>query len=185
MTIVTQYLVGNPERFDETIRRFIAASWVPANTESVTPQFMSPQSAATDTAGTAAADTTKTKSGNAWEMAENKDFVRFIQGETRRFLPDKPAGTRFVRMITFVNIDIFAQTPHRMLLFQEEINRIIHETQPNLSVRITKSNNTQNSAIASFDRTNIEWTPIGEFAEHGIRMEESGSIGCVWQKNKS
>jgi len=177
--ITIQYLQGTMERFDETIRHLVARNWNKTMTEEITPKFLSPQGQDANPA-----DTAKTKSGMAWEKPKNQDYIRIHQGNTLRYRKDLPTGTKNVRMITTVFIDIFAQTPHRQLLFEEQINDIIQNNQPNLTTRIKKSNNTENSAISNFDRTNIEFMQIGAFEQHGITMQSSGEIGCIWQKSK-
>ena len=180
MVITDNYLVGDPEPFDETIRALIARDWTDANTETVTPTFLSPHGR-----GTATADFTTKLSANAWMRDINKDLLRFKQVDTIRYAQAQPTGNKFFMMLTTVNIDIFAERPNRYFLFDREINRIIQETIPNNSVRIKKSNNIQDSAIHTFDRQVVEFAKIGDFAEGGIRYQWAGELGIVWQRNKS
>ncbi len=180
MAITDVYLVGDPEPFDETIRAFIARDWLSANTEAVTPKFLSAHGKDTD-----AADFTTKLSANAWMKDINKDLIRFKQVDTTRYAQAQPSGNKFFVMLTMVNIDIFAERPNRYFLFDREINRIIQENIPNNSIRIKKSDNTNDSAIHTFDRQVVEFTKIGDFAEGGIRYQHAGELGCVWQRNKS
>ena len=178
--ITDNYLVGDPEPFDETIRALISRDWDDANTETVTPKFLSPHGRDSGTA-----DFTSTISTNAWMKDINKDLIRFKQQETLPYSQAQPSGNKWFMMVTTINIDIFAERPNRYFLFDREINRIIQETIPNNSVRIKKSNNTQDSAIHTFDRQVIPFIKIGDFAEGGIRYQWAGELGLVWQRNKS
>ena len=180
MTIITKYLVGPPELFDETIRFLIASNWNAVNTNNKTPIFISPHGQ-----GTNVAVTTKSKTGHSWDMKKNKDLIRFKQTETNRSPDRNQGGDEVIRLLSIVTIDIFGQTPHRAFLFQEEVNRIIQETRPNQSTRVLKSNGTQNSAIAIFDRTIIDFLEIGEFSKVGINHQLAGELGCIWQKQKT
>jgi len=180
MVITDNYLVGDPEPFDETIRALIARDWTSANTEGVTPIFLSPHGRSTTVA-----DLATTISANAWMKNINKDLIRFKQVETIAFEPFQPSGNKSYAMLTTVNIDIFAETPNRAFLFDREINRIIQETIPNNSVRIKKSNNTDDSAIHTFDRQVVSFLKIGDFDKGGIQYQWAGELGVVWQRNKS
>ena len=180
MVITDNYLVGDPEPFDETIRALLSRLWDDTNTEGVTPTFLSPHGRASATA-----DFTSTISTNAWMKDINKDLIRVKQIDTIRYAQAQPSGNKFFMMLTTVNIDIFAERPNRYFLFDREINRIIQENIPNNSVRIKKSNNTDDSAIHTFDRQVVEFTKIGDFAEGGIRYQWAGELGIVWQRNKS
>ncbi len=178
MTITDQFLVGPAEPFDETIRAFISRLWTSANTENITPKFRSPHGVASD-----AADFTTKMSANAWMMDVNKDLIRFKQVETLR--QDLASGNKFVALVTTVDIDIFAERPNRYFLFEREINRIIHENMPSNNVRIKKSNNTDDSAIFTFDRLYVEFLKIGDFEKGGIRYQWAGELGIMWQRTKT
>ena len=180
MVITDVFLVGDPEPFDETIRGLIGRSWTPGNTDSVTPKFRSPHGF-----GSGVADLTKTTKVNAWMKDINKDLIRFKQVDTIRYDQAQPTGNKFFMMLTTVDIDIFAERPSRYFLFDREINRIIQENIPNNNVRIRKSNNTQDSAIHTFDRQVVEFAKIGEFGKGGIQYQWAGELGCVWQRNKT
>lgn len=180
MTITDNFLVGAAEPFDETIRALISRDWNAANTETVTPKFLSPHGRDSD-----AADFTSTISTNAWMKDINKDLMRFKMTDTIRFAQAQPTGNKFFMMLSTIAIDIFAERPNRYFLFDREINRIIQETIPNNAVRIKKSNNTDDSAIHTFDRQVIEFTKIGDFAEGGIRYQWAGELGIVWQRIKT
>jgi len=180
MTITDNFLVGDPEPFDETIRAFIARSWTAANTENVTPIFRSPHGL-----GSAAAVLTTKTSANAWVKDINKDLIRFKQIDTIRYGQAQPSGNKFFMMLTTVNINIFAERPNRAFLFDREINRIIQENIPNNSVRIKKSDNTDDSAIHTFDRQVVEFVKVGDFKDEGIKYQWAGELGLVWQRIKT
>lgn len=180
MVVTDIYLVGNPEPFDETVRRLIANLWDNTNTETKTPIFRSPHGK-----DAAVADLTKAVSANAWMKDINKDLIRFKTSDSVRFPQAQPSGNKFVYMIDTVTIDIFGNFPNRAFLFAREVNRILLENQPNNSVRIKKSNGTQDSAIHQFDRQGIDFTEITEVEASGIVYQLAGELGCVWQRNKS
>jgi len=178
--ITDNYLVGDPETFDETIRALMSRLWTAANTESATPVFLSPHGRAS-----AAADYTSKTSATAWMKDINKDLIRFKQMDTTRYEQAQPTGNKFFMMLTIVAIDIFAEKPYRAFLFEREVNRIIQENIPNNSVRIKKSDNVNDSAIHTFDRQVVGFIPIGAFEKTGIVYQKAGELGCVWQRNKS
>lgn len=179
MTITIEHLEGELEGFDETIRHLIAINWDDENTESKTPKFLSPHGRDED-----ASSPTEQVSPNSWAMHKNKDLIRFKQQQTIRN-DSGSLGNGTIRLITFVYIEIFAETNHRKLLFGEEVNRIIFENIPNSSTRLKKSDNTNDSAIHTFDRQNIEWNERGSFEDAGIIRFLEGEIGCLWQKRRS
>lgn len=179
MTITVENLAGDMEGFDETIRHLIARNWTSGNTEDVTPTFLSPHGRSTD-----ASSATEAVSPNAWMMHINGDLIRFKERNTVRNNPGS-LGNIIVQLITTVRIDIFAETNYRKLLFAEEINRIIFENMPRQTNRIKKSDNTNDSAIATFDTQQIEFAEIGSFEDSGIVRFMQGELGCLWQKRRS
>lgn len=179
MTITVDYLENGMEGFDETIRHLISRNWDDDNTESKTPLFLSPHGRNNDEATAAEA-----VSPSAWAMHKNKDLIRFKQQQTVRNDAGS-LGNSTIRLISTVLIEIFAETEHRKLLFGEEVNRIIFENMPRQTSRILKSDNTDDSAIATFDRSNIEWNERGSFEDAGIIRFLEGELGCLWQKRRT
>lgn len=178
MTITDQYLVGNPEPFSETLRKWFFDLWVNAKTDNVKPKFMSPHGV-----DGAVADLTKSVSSTDWQAFINQDFIRLKQvGQ----IPtnDKTGGLGQVRSIYMVHIDIFSESANRQYLFGKHINDIIHDNMPNNQNRINKTDG-QTSAIATFDRTHIHWEQIGEFKDVGVVMQLAGELGIVTAQNKS
>ena len=179
MTVTIELLVGDPESFDETIRHLISRNWDDSKTNSITPVFISPHGYANN-----AADTSKENSANDWKALKNQNFIRFKSQDDLRQDPGRWSNSVRI-VITIVNIDIFAITSHLELLFKAEINRILWENQANQTTRILKSNNTESSAIATFDRQFIEFIPVGNFDDKVITRQLAGELGCVWQERKS
>ena len=176
MTI--QFLQGTAEPFPETIRRLLASEWDDSETMDVTPVMVSPNGQ-----GDAEADHSATLKKNDWKILDNRDAVRIYEGDTARQDP-ADMWNRTQRMVTTVYIDIFATSPLMGTLMKNEINRIILGNMPNNSDRILKSNGTENSAIATWDRQSIDWEKINDVSDRDTALQYSGQLGCVWSQTK-
>ena len=175
MTI--QFLQGTAEPFPETVRKLLADRWDVSETMDVTPAIISPNGKGQEAAG----QNTMTK--NDWRKLDNADVIRIYEGDTARQDP-ADQWNRTQRMVTTVYIDIFATSPLMGTLTKNEINRIILGNMPNNSTRILKSNGTENSAIATWDRQSIDWEKINDVSDRDTALQYSGQLGCVWSQTR-
>ena len=108
-------------------------------------------------------------------------------------IEDEPNGDFSHYYRTEIMIDIWAENPTTMYLFEDEVNRLLWELRPNESTRIKKSNGvdgvlalgTQDSEIESFQDTEIEWEFVGVDDDSALRVSSQGSLFCNWFKIKT
>jgi len=179
MTITVHFLVGEFQRFDESIRKYLFDNWTAANVADVTPKFMSPMGE--DTEDTIS-DTTP-KSAQAWMLYINKDFVRVKQTDSL-VLPDQSGAPDFSENMTTVVIDCFGRTPRIAWLIAQEVENVLYQAQPSNATRFPKTD-AVDSAIARFDRQTIDWVEIPAVEDQGIVYQISGQIDIHWQKSRT
>jgi len=179
MAISVAFLVGEFQRFDETIRKYLNDNWTSANVAGVTPKFMSPLG---EDAEDTISDTTP-KSAQAWQLYINKDFVRVKQTNSIS-LPDQSGAPDFAESVTSIVIDCFGRTPRVAWLIAQEVESILYQAQPNNATRFPKTD-AADSAIARFDRQTIDWIEIPAVEDQGIVYQLSGELGIHWQKSRT
>lgn len=180
MTIIYNHLVPPFEDPAESVRKFIYDNWDNSNTDSITPKMYSPlgydnQISSTDTkAEHNRADYTKPKTG---------DFIRFYFLRSDPIQPDIMVNN-VTRSNIILSIDVYAVNSNRLILFTEELSKIILQNQPNNTIRIPKTNG-DNSAIATFDRQRLDWARIGAIEDTGITRGQNAILGCTIEKFKT
>ena len=178
MTVNTIYLQGSIEPFDETIRAFIARKWDSTNTLGVTPAFASPNGAGKDEADYSD-DLTKN------DMASMQvDGLILFEAVEQQFVSGG-RGKSGKTMNTRINITIYGVDRHHLFFFMQEFNRIMSEFRPHTGLRITKSNDSQDSAIAYFDRDQITWARPKNIEDSTHVVISTGQLGVRWMINET
>ena len=175
MTVTVRHLVGTKEPLDVTIAAHITEDW----TETVVP-VVEPLS--------------YIPSMNVEEdFQTNPNIIKTSIVNTERLQEDEPLGDDSHYYRTEIVIDIWAETPTQLILFQDEVNRILWEKRPNTATRLKKSDGNQgtlvvgvqDSEVESFENTQIEWQYIGSEDDVAVRVSSQGSIFCNWFKLKT
>jgi hypothetical protein len=85
-----------------------------------------------------------------------------------------------------VVITIIAESREARIKFQNEINRILWELSPNSNTRLNKSNDTENSHIDRFKKSEVTFTRIEPPNDETAYLEASeGILVCVYYKFKT
>ena len=178
MTISITYLVGTKEPFDETLRHYFSTNWVPSETNGITPVFLSPHGKDSDPA-----DLNVELSQADIENLKASGLILF---QTTEHIPLSNASNDQTTIETPILITAYARTKNEMSLFISHINDIMHENMPNSSVRIKKSNGTEDSAIAYFkQRKGIQFSQPQVKDKEGFVYISTGFLSCMWVKTKT
>jgi len=179
LTVTIRHLVGTREPMDVTIAAHITADWNASNTSSITP-IVEPLS--------------YIPSMNVDEdFMTSPNIIKTSIVSTERMIEDEPNGDFSHYYRTEIMIDIWAENPTTMYLFEDEVNRLLWELRPNETTRIKKSNGvdgvlalgSQDSEIESFQDTEIQWEFIGVDDDAALRVSSQGSLFCNWFKLKT
>ncbi len=179
MTVTVRHLVGTKEPLDITIAAHITDNWNSSNTSSVVP-VVEPLS--------------YIPSMNVEEdFQTNPNIIKTSIISTNRLIEDEPLGDDSHYYSTEIVIDVWAETPTQLMLFQDEVNRILWEARPNGATRLKKSDGTkgvlvvgtQNSEVEFFENTEIIWEYIGSEDDIAQRVSSQGIIDCRWFKLKT
>lgn len=177
-TVTITYLVGSQEPFDETIRHLIARNWDATKTNNVTPIFLSPHGSATN-----AANISTPISNTDIKINQANGLILFEQQNNLHDVRRSSASKNRTGKVGEVLITIYSRSKFEAFLFQEEINRIIAVTLPNTGTWIKKSDNINNSAIASYENHEISFSnPESIDEQSGHVLISTGIIGVQWQK---
>ena len=179
MTVTIRHLVGTREPMDITIAAQITDNWTAGNTSSVTPTI-EPLSYIPSM------DVEE-------DFQTNPNMIKTSITNTERMTEDEPLGDDSHYYRTEIVIDVWAETPTMLGLFQDEINRILWEVRPNGATRLKKSDGvngvlnvgTQNSEIETFEETELTWEYIGADDEVNLRVSSQGLLQCNWFKLKT
>jgi len=172
MTVTTIYLQGVIEPFDETVRHWIARNWLKANTLGVTPSFTSPNGI-----DKKQADYSDDVTKNDMESMQVDGLIVFEA--TEQTLVGGGRGKSGKTMNTVINITIYGLDRQHLFFFMQEFNRIM-EGRPHTGQRIKKSNNTEDSAIAYFDRDQMDWARPQTIDTSTHVVITSGQLGVRW-----
>ncbi len=176
MSYNISYETGTFELFSDTIRAWVSRNWTASNTANKTPTFISPGGKASSTASTSRVK------NHVWPSNATNDEVYFNEGDTL-LTDDIDLGRKIYMKTTIVYVDIFSRDARRQRLYEIEINRIIANNFPDASTRINKSNNSNVSAISTFQDEEIEFIhPESiEGKEFARTVQSSGELLCNWQ----
>lgn len=175
MTVTVRHLVGTKEPLDIVIAAHLTEDW----TETVVP-VVEPLS--------------YIPSMNVEEdFQTNPNIIKTSVINTERMIEDEPLGDDSHYYKTEVIIDIWAETPTQLMLFQDEVNRILWEKRPNGAVRLKKSDGsqgtlsvgTEDSEVEFFETTEINFDYIGSDDDVGHRVSSQGTLDCRWFKIKT
>lgn len=172
MAIAYLHLVGSWEDLDETIRYQIQTNWNPANTNSITPTFKS---------------ATGTNVDHSWPRATSfgTNQIHFNEEEIGDIPSEQANGDFWQGMLSLVYIDVFAADANKLKSFVREINRIIWTINPNSSVRVKKSNATEDSVIDRFDPPTVKFIKERNLNPPiKIMPHTSGTLRIIWYKTK-
>lgn len=167
VTTTIDYLVGNWEDFDFTIKYLIDTKWEVGNPNNPKPDLIS-----------------QTEKGlnKVWPKVKSLSAIYFNLGNET--LVEHSSGYGTYKYQRIVRVDIFGPTDVETGRIEREINRILGENFPNSGRRLKKSNGTEDSAIASVDKPTIDFVKP-QFLE-SIELERhsqlSGRFGVNWQK---
>lgn len=175
MTVTVRHLVGTKEPLDIVIAAHLTEDW----TETVVP-VIEPLS--------------YIPSMNVEEdFQTNPNMIKLSVINTERLQEDEPLGDDSHYYMTEVVIDIWAETPTQLMLFQDEVNRILWEKRPNGATRLKKSDGNQapiavgaqDSEVEFFENTEINFDYIGAEDDVAQRVSSQGTLDCRWFKIKT
>ena len=178
MTVTTIYLQGSIEPFDETIRAFIARKWLEANTLGIQPVFVSPNGQGKDESNF---DESMTK--NDMESLKVDGMILFEAIEEQHIGGGR--GKSGKTKATLINITIYGINRYHLFHFMQEFNRILSEFRPHTGLRIKKTNDSQDSAIAYFDRDQISWARPQKIEDSIHIVITTGQLGVRWLINET
>lgn len=172
MTVTYINLSGTREAPDKTVRYRLQTHWDNTNTSSITPLFQSgseePDFRADD------------------DMAnENIVTVTWLLDERVADSENEPNGDSIHHFKHVLRIDVWAESIGLLLLFCDEINRVLWEYSPNSGTRFLKSDGA-NSEADYFEKTEISFEQI-EPQNDGINFKPStsGILEIHFRKAKS
>lgn len=127
------------------------------------------------------------------DFQTSPNMIKLSVITTDRLPEDEPLGDDSHYYSTEVVIDIWAETPTMLQLFQDEVNRILWEKRPNKATRLKKSDGsrgtlavgTQDSEVESFEETEIPFEYIGAEDDIAQRVSSQGTLRCRWFKIKT
>ena len=164
---------------DVTIAAHITADWNASNTSSITP-VIEPLSYIPSM------DVEE-------DFMTSPNIIKTSNINTERMVDDEPNVDFSHYYRTEIVIDMWAETPTVLNLFQDEVNRLLWELRPNETTRIKKSNGvdgilalgTQDSEIESFQDTELQWDFVGVDDGSNLRVSSQASLLCNWFKLKT
>jgi hypothetical protein len=179
MTVTIRHLVGSREPLDIVIAAHLTDNWDNTNTDSVTPTI-EPLSYIPS-------------------MSVDEDFqtspniIKTSMVTTERIIDDEPLGDDSHYYRTEIVIDLWAESPTLLQLFEDEINRILWEARPNKATRLNKSDGVQStlavgsqaSEVESFEDTELRWEFLGTDDDSALRVSSNASLFCNWFKLKT
>ena len=172
MVVTFPNLSGTRENFDKVIRALLEDNWNAANTSTITPQFQS--------------DTEEPdKLARPDETDTDTVFVNLVAREIADDIEDEPNSDTIHAFETIINISIMSQSLPLLGLFEDEVNRILWEFNPNAGTRLNKSDATASEADR-FDRSEITFERLEPADDtFDVNPESEGQLGILWRKNRA
>jgi hypothetical protein len=172
-------LVGSREPLDIVIAAHVTDDWNNSNTDSVTP-IIEPLS--------------YIPSMNVEEdFQTSPNIIKISMTSTERIREDEPLGDDSHYYRTEIVIDVWAESPTLLQLFEDEVNRILWEARPNKGTRLNKSDGSQGtlavgtnaSEVESFEDTELKWDFLGTDDDSNLRVSSQALLHCNWFKLKT
>ena len=171
MTVTFRNLSGVREPLDKTIRAIFFNNWTKNNTKGITPKFES---------DTEEKDFVAREDGTG----PNNVLVSWIS-RTRTDDPEQEAlGDSIHLWQELVVVEIHAESLALLLLFEDEINRIIWENRPNSATRLNKANGSA-SHIEYFGNSEMTFERIEPDDEDDVIPKSTGDLVGFYYKNKT
>jgi len=178
MATETIYQQGSNEPFDETIRGYFARLWSAANSLKMTPAFVSPNGS-----GKGEADYTEDLTKNDMEALQVEGLIKFEAIEQR--LAHSGAGQSGKTFATRIDITLYATNRWIMFHFMKEMNRIISDNRPNTGLRIKKTDNQNDSAVAYFEEPQITFARPAKIDDSTHLVVTTGFLNVRWMINET
>ena len=175
MTVTTIYLEGSIEPFDETIRAYIARLWTEANTLGSRPVFLSPNGQ-----GKSESNFDESVTKNDMESLKVDGMILFEAIEQQHIIASSGAGQSGKTKATLVNVTMYAINRYHLFHYMQEFDRILSDNRPNTSLRIKKTDNSQDSAIAYFDRDQMNWARPQTIEDSIHIVITTAQLGARW-----
>jgi len=172
MVVTFRNLVGTRENLDKSIRFLLQDNWTSANTLSITPDF---ESDTEEPDFLAQQDNT----------GPNKVYVSFIARSRTEEPEDEPLGDSVHLWQELIELEVHAESLALLLLFEDEINKIIWENRPDGSTRLVKSNGTQDSHIEYFDNSELTFERIEPDDENDVVPKSTAALIGWFYKNRT
>ena len=170
MAVTFINLSGAREPPDKTIRYLLTTYWTASNTSSITPIF---QSASEEPDYIANDDLV------------NEDIIAVTWIADQKANDNEPNGDSIHHWKHVLRIDIWAQTVPILLLFCDEVNRILWDYAPNSGTRLVKSTGA-NAEGDYFEESEITFERIDpEEQTIDFKPSMSGILEIHFRKHKS
>lgn len=180
MTVTIIYEVNGPEPFDETVRHFFARNWDSTKTEGFIPTILSQHGKDKDPADRDTPITQndiRTLQVNGLILIEARGDRFSDQGSGRG-----KSGKHFE---TEILITMYSPGRFELQLWKRELNRILSEFRPNTGTRVKKSDNTDDSAIASFNEPQLSFAKDRRIDEESNTLVTTALLNVNWLLNES
>jgi len=178
MTVSTIYLQGLIEPFDETVRAYIARLWDETKTLGSKPAFVSPNGQGEDESNF---DESVTK--NDMESLKVDGMILFEAIEQQHIGGGR--GKSGKTKATLINVTLYAMNRYYLFYYMQEFDRILSDNRPNTGLRIKKTNDSEDSAIAYFDRDQMTWARPQKIEDSIHIVITSGQLGARWLINET
>ncbi len=171
MAVTFRNLVGNRENLDKSIRFLLSDNWTSANTSNITPDFES--------------DTEEPDFlAQQDDTGPNKIYVSFI-ARSRSDDPEEEAlGDSIHLWQELIELEVHAESLELLLLFEDEVNRIVWENRPNSSTRLGKVDG-NDSHIEYFDNSELTFERIEPEDENDVVPKSTAALIGWYYKNKT
>ena len=173
MAVTFRNLSGVRENLDKTIRYLLFSNWTSANTLNIKPDFES--------------DTEEPDFlAQQDDTGPNKIYVSFIARSRSDDPEEEPLGDSIHLWQELIELEVHAESLELLLLFEDEVNRIVWENRPNSNTRLAKSGiGGANSHIEYFDNSELTFERIEPDDDNDVVPKStSGLIGWFY-KNKT
>ena len=171
MTVEFLNLSGTRENLDKTIRYTLEQNWDNSNTNSIDPTFQS-----------------DTEENDYLARNDNADvnmiLVQYISRERMKDDDDEVNGDDRHKWKYIVNIEVIAEDLDNLLLFEDEINRILWENAPTAATRLNKSDASASEA-RDFVDTEIMFERIEPEEGEDYTPISNGILEIIFEKRKS
>jgi len=178
LTVTTIYLQGSIEPFDETIRAYIARLWLEANTLGSRPVFVSPNGQGKDESNF---DESLTK--NDMESLKVDGMILFEATEEQHIGGGR--GKSGKTKATLINVTMYAINRYHLFHYMQEFNRILSDNRPHTGLRIKKTNDSEDSAIAYFDRDQMTFARPQNIEDSIDIVITTAQLGVRWLVNET